>query len=231
MKLPISPRLLACAGLLRPGDRVADVGCDHGYLGIHLLLGGIAAWVYAADIHEQPLRSAGNNAKRFGVEDRMSFFLSDGLEKVPRDFDVLVCAGMGADTMVSILEAAPWLREGSYRLVLQCQSKTFHLRRYLSDAGWTVSRELACRDGRFCYTVMEARYDPLAPRLTPGGCWFTPAFLSRLDEAGRDYGRRQYQLLNTAVACRAAEADPWLQKALEETQSNPLLTFLKEATI
>ena len=36
MKLPISRRLLLCAALVPPGARVADVGCDHGYLGIHL---------------------------------------------------------------------------------------------------------------------------------------------------------------------------------------------------
>ena len=30
MKIPISDRLLACAGFVSPGDRVADIGCDHG---------------------------------------------------------------------------------------------------------------------------------------------------------------------------------------------------------
>ena len=43
MKLPISDRLLACAGFVERGSRVADIGCDHGYLSIHLLLGGIAS--------------------------------------------------------------------------------------------------------------------------------------------------------------------------------------------
>lgn len=37
MKIPLSNRLLACCGYVNPGDRVADVGCDHGYLGIYLL--------------------------------------------------------------------------------------------------------------------------------------------------------------------------------------------------
>ena len=42
MTLSISSRLLACAGFVAPGDRVADIGCDHGYLGIYLLTKGIA---------------------------------------------------------------------------------------------------------------------------------------------------------------------------------------------
>ena len=35
MKLPISDRLLACANFVGRGNRVADIGCDHGYLSIH----------------------------------------------------------------------------------------------------------------------------------------------------------------------------------------------------
>ena len=58
MKAPISNRLLACCDYIAPGDRVADVGCDHGYLGIHLLLTGLASRVIAADIRPGPLECA-----------------------------------------------------------------------------------------------------------------------------------------------------------------------------
>ena len=61
MKLPLSNRHLACAALVAPGDRVADVGCDHGYLGIHLLEYGIASSVIASDVNEMPLQSARQN--------------------------------------------------------------------------------------------------------------------------------------------------------------------------
>ena len=50
MNLPISDRLLACAAFVNPGDRVADVGCDHGYLGIYLLKRNIAKHVLASDL-------------------------------------------------------------------------------------------------------------------------------------------------------------------------------------
>ena len=124
MKLPLSDRLLVCAGFVAKGDRVADIGCDHGYLGIYLLTNGIASSVIAADINEGPLQSAMRNAHKFGVKQNMSFHLSDGVRDIPRDFDTLVCAGMGGDTMVHILESAPWLKNEQYRMILQCQSKT-----------------------------------------------------------------------------------------------------------
>ena len=172
MKLPISDRLLACAGFVAPGDRVADVGCDHGYLSIHLLTNNIAKSCIASDINEGPLLSAVRNAEKYGVREQISFHLSDGVRNIPRDFDTLVCAGMGGDTMISILEAAPWLKSSQYRLILQCQSKTPMLRRYLSDNGWRIAEESVLQDGRFLYTVMELWWQPDYPKLTEAQCYF-----------------------------------------------------------
>ena len=172
MKLPISDRLLACAAFVKPGDRIADIGCDHGYLSIHLLRAGIAKSAIASDVREQPLMSAVRNAEKYGVRDKMEFYLSDGVRNIPRDFDSMVCAGMGGDTMVSILNAAPWLKDSKYRLILQCQSKAPMLRQYLSDNGYFIAKESVLRDGRFLYTVMEVTYAPDAPRLSPARCYF-----------------------------------------------------------
>ena len=83
MKLPLSTRLLACADFISPGDRVADVGCDHGYLGIYLLTNGIASSVIASDVNELPLQSARVNSRKYGVADKMRFFLSDGVRNIP----------------------------------------------------------------------------------------------------------------------------------------------------
>ena len=160
MNIPLSNRLQACAKLIAPGDRVADIGCDHGYLGIHLLTKGIARSMIEADINEGPLDSARRNAIKYGVTDKLTFHLSDGVQNIPRDFDTLVCAGMGADTMIHILENAPWLKDTKYRLILQCQSKTPMLRQYLSEQGWRITEESVLRDGKFLYTVMELYYEP-----------------------------------------------------------------------
>lgn len=160
MKLPLSNRLLACCGFVRPGDRVADIGCDHGYLGIHLLQSGVASSVIAADVNTAPLQCARENALKFGVQDRMLTYLSDGVQQIPRDFDTMVCAGMGADTMISILSAAPWLQNPQYRLILQCQSKRPELRQYLAAGGFAITRETLARDGKFIYPVTEVVYQP-----------------------------------------------------------------------
>ena len=198
MNLPLSKRLLACTDFIVPGDRVADIGCDHGYLGIHLLQTGIAESIIAADINEMPLQSAVRNAEKHGVRDKITFHLSDGVENIPRDFDTLVCAGMGADTMISILEAAPWLKNEKYRLILQCQSRRPELRKYLYENGYSIRRETLARDGKFIYPVTEVVYSPAEP-LSAGGYHITPALLESQSPLLPDFYRRVIDGLKTTV--------------------------------
>ena len=213
MKLPISDRLLACCAFVHPGDRIADVGCDHGYLSIHLLTNGIASSAIASDLREGPLQSARDNAAKFGVREKIEFCLSDGVQNIPRDFDTLVCAGMGAHTMISILESAPWLQDSRYRMILQCQIKTPMLRQYLTEHGWRISQEAVLRDGKFLYTVMEVIFDLLSPQLTPGQCYITPVL------SGDDVDEyRQWVLkdLEKIVTSRGEVAEPFMAAALKE---------------
>ena len=228
MKIPLSRRLLEVCRFVCPGDRVADVGCDHGYLGIYLLKNHIASQVIASDVREGPLNAAVFNSKKYGVRDKMRFFLSDGVRNIPQDFDVLVCAGMGGDTMISILEAAPWLKEGDYRLILQCQSKRPELRRYLSDNGWLIREEAVVRDGRFLYTVMEVVAMP-GMVLTPGGCHFPPALLKHPSAELPAFYRWVVSGLRTVVDNQGEQADPFKQAALQELTNLPEeLAWLKE---
>lgn len=230
MKIPLSRRLEAACRFIHSGDRVADVGCDHGYLGIHLLKNNIASFVYASDINEGPLNAAVFNAERFGVRDKMQCYLSDGVKNIPREFDVMVCCGMGSDTMISILEAAPWLKDAKYRLILQCQSKRPELRRYLSENGWRIQEETVLRDGKFLYTVMEVVYGGGIP-LTPGGCHFSPALLKNPDPDLPAFYRWVVGGLRMIVENQRELADPFKANALWELENLPEeLLWLKEET-
>ena len=226
MKLPLSDRLLVCASHLCHGVRVADIGCDHGYLGIHLLKNCNAKSIIAADINEGPLQSAMRNAEKYGVADKMTFYLSDGAKNIPRDFDALVCAGMGADTMIHILEDAPWLRSKQYYLVLQCQSKTPMLRRYLSDTGWSIVEESIVQDGKFLYTVMAVVWNPEAPKLTAGQCYITPAMLCSINHDLPDYYKRTVDGLRLAVE---HQNDAEKKQVLDELERDPALQWVRAA--
>ena len=228
MKIPISDRLLACCRFIKSGDRVADIGCDHGYLGIYLLKNQIASQVIAADINEGPLNAAVFNAEKFGVRDKMQFYLSDGVKNIPREFDTMVCAGLGGDTMISILEAAPWLKEGNYRLILQCQSKRPELRKYLSENGWFIREEAVLKDGKFLYTIMEVIWMP-GMELTPGGCHFSPALLKNPGKDLPAFYRWVVGGLRMIVDNQGEKAAPFKVEALQElTNLTDALSWLQE---
>ncbi len=231
MKIPLSKRLLACSNFVCPGDRVADIGCDHGYLGIYLLTNNIASSVIAADINPQPLDSARRNASKYGTKDKMHFCLSDGAKDIPRNFDTMVCAGMGADTIISILSAAPWLQSSHYRLILQCQSKIHTLRKFLSETGWRITEESVLRDGRFLYTVMEVIWQPDYPKLTVGEWYFPPAILENPSKEVPEYYKSILFRLNRAITGRKETDDSEMAMALAELKAlakQQELTWLEE---
>jgi len=178
MKLPISKRLLCCASMVQPGSRVADIGTDHGYLGIYLLQSGAARHVIACDLRKDPLENARRNAKLFGVDGEMKLRLSDGLEKIlPDEVDTVVMAGMGGDLIQKILSQCPWRKREGLQFILQPQSAGNVLRRWLCEDGFEIQREEPVQDGHFLYTVMDIRQGEPAP-LTPGTEYASPALLA-----------------------------------------------------
>lgn len=223
LKIPVCPRLLCCASLVRPGARVADIGCDHGYLAIHLLRTGRAAFVHACDLREKPLQRARENCARFGVTQGIRFSQADGLAAIdPAQVDTIVCAGMGGDLIVQLLAAAPWLKCPDYRLILQPQSAGQELRRALSEQGFSITRERLVEDGGFLYYVMELRFGGGVP-LTPGqqycspallrsGDPLLPAYLARLENSLR----RTLDSLAQAKGADVSEKQIWFETALRE---------------
>jgi ribosomal protein L11 methyltransferase len=75
---------------LRPGDRVADVGCGSGILAITAAVLG-ATSVLATDNDRTALPVAQANAKRNAVADQTRFVEADLLSEVSGPFDLVVC--------------------------------------------------------------------------------------------------------------------------------------------
>ena len=156
-KLTLSNRLSTVADLI--GDRrgVADVGTDHGFLPVWLAQNSRVLRIVAADIRQGPLDRAKKTAAEYGVSNGIEFVLTDGLTDIdPSDLDTVVIAGMGGETIVHILEGAPWTRNESVLCVLQPQTKTDDLLAYLRKSGFLLmDATLACDDGRL-YLILAA---------------------------------------------------------------------------
>lgn len=152
--MTLDPRLAVCAGFIDENARVADIGTDHGLLPISLVLSGRAKSAVAADIREGPLNSARENVRKYGLSDKIELCLSDGLKNIPPDgITHIVAAGMGGETIVSIISCCGWAK--NCVLVVQPMTRPEELRRYLYSAGWEITEEKAAVSGKFVYTAMK----------------------------------------------------------------------------
>lgn len=169
MTLNLTPRLQAIADQVPKGARLADVGTDHAYLPVWLLLNGVVERAIAADLRPGPLERARQTARRYGVEEQVDFRLCDGLSGIqPEETEVAVIAGMGGDTIAGILEQAPWAKEKT--LLLQPMTAHSELRRWLSEQGYAIRREHISREGERLYSSWTVVAGQMG-ELTPGQLW------------------------------------------------------------
>ncbi|MCL2201003.1 MAG: class I SAM-dependent methyltransferase [Oscillospiraceae bacterium] len=153
--LKLSNRLQTIAKFVPQGACIADIGTDHGYLPVYLAQKGRTKRLIASDISEGSLSAARRSAAKYGLVDRLELICASGLDGISAgDVDTIVIAGMGGETIISILRDAPWTKIGK-TLILQPQSKLDLLAAYLHDNGYAVTGvELALDEGKY-YMVLE----------------------------------------------------------------------------
>ncbi len=155
--MELSERMAEVAAMVTPGRRVADVGCDHGYLSIWLCENKITPGALALDVHPGPLEAARRNIAARGLEHCIETRLSDGLEAVePGEADTVVLAGMGGRLMSRILRQGAGVLALAEELVLEPQSEAGELRICLEQLGFHIAGENMVREAGKYYPVMRA---------------------------------------------------------------------------
>lgn len=170
-QLELTPRLRAVAELVPAGAAVADIGTDHAYLPVWLLLEGKIARAIAADLRQGPLERARLTTKEYNCRENIDFRLCDGLSAIaPEEVDTIVIAGMGGETIAAILKQAGWTKNESYTLILQPMSAQNDLRRWLWQQGYGIRNEQIVREGDKLYNVLFVKYGCVR-KLTLGEEW------------------------------------------------------------
>ena len=156
----ISDRLKCVAGLVNKGARVADIGTDHAYLPIYLVQSGISNKVYACDVRKEPLRRAKLHIDEYGLSDKITTRLCDGLKGINKgDVDTVTICGMGGRLMKNILEAGIDKLGDNTQLVLSAQSELRDFRKYLLETGIDIKSEhILLEDGKY-YFIFDCVYN------------------------------------------------------------------------
>lgn len=209
----LQPRLRAIADLVPAGSRLADIGTDHGYIPIDLLLSGRISNAIATDIGQLPLNHARHTAQCCGLSEGIDFRLGDGLAPVaPDEADVIVIAGMGGDNIADILTASPWAREGPL-LLLQPMSKAEVLRAFLPEHGYCVEAERLVADKGKLYPILTVRGGTMSPA-TAADAW--GGFLLQKDPLWGLYLEDRLLRLRRAVSGLAKARDSTAEAKRQE---------------
>lgn len=148
--------------MIDTGSKVADIGCDHGFVSIYLIENNIAQRVLAMDVATGPLERAKEHVHEAGVEDNIDIRLSDGLSAVKVDengvpeVDTVLIAGMGGRLAMHIVEEGIDKIRKMKALILQAQSDISYVRERLYQLQlYIVDENMVCEDGKY-YTVIKA---------------------------------------------------------------------------
>ena len=155
----ISKRLCTAASFVRDGAVVADIGTDHAYLPIYLVLSGKVNRAYASDINEGPIQRANENIQKHGLQDKIFTEVIPGLDGVEKaaPSDIVIC-GMGGELIVKILESSPYIRQENIRLILQPMTQVEKVREYLSKGFSTIVENIVFEDEKI-YQILCLQYD------------------------------------------------------------------------
>ena len=146
-----SKRIIELADLVPMKSTVVDVGCDHALLDIYLTSNRRCKCT-ASDINPKCLKSANENIKKFGLENKIKVVESDGLKNIKyNNTDIIVIAGMGTSTILDILKD-----NHADNIIIQSNKDLVTLRESLLD-DFIVEDERIVKERGIYYVLMKLK--------------------------------------------------------------------------
>ena len=146
-------RIEAISQLIDNDESVIDIGCDHGFLAKMLRIKGNNKLIICSDNKIGPLNNARNNLIGY---DNIHFELTDGVDNIDTVCDVCVLAGMGHNTVISIIENNESYFRNCKKIIIQVNSVVAQMRQYLSNHKFQIIDECMVYDYKY-YQIMVVK--------------------------------------------------------------------------
>ena len=157
--VPVSKRMKKIAEMVS-AKRVADIGCDHGFVSIYLIKEKDVDHVFAMDINDGPLKRAYEHVNEYGLTNRIEVIKSDGAKAIkPGEADGAVIAGMGGRLTERIILDSIDVFQKMDEMILSPQSEIDHVRRFLIQNGFDILDEEMVLDESKFYVIIKCSYD------------------------------------------------------------------------
>lgn len=155
--IKLSERLKTVGDLTLNSDSsyIIDVGCDHALLDIYLLQNNKDLKVVASDNKTKPLENAKKNIIKYSFLDKIELILKDGIKDINKDIDTVIISGMGAETIISILNDGVSELSHIKRLIISSNNKYKMIREKITSLGYIINNEKIVYEEDKYYTIIE----------------------------------------------------------------------------
>ncbi|MBO0480954.1 tRNA (adenine(22)-N(1))-methyltransferase [Candidatus Enterococcus courvalinii] len=174
--LDLSRRLAAVGEFVPAKARLADIGSDHAYLPVALMLKGKIEFAVAGEVVKGPFESAQKQVRKDGLEGRIIVRLANGLAAIePSDeITAITIAGMGGALIRDILEAGKTRLTQKERLILQPNIGERTLRVWLEENQYQIIEEVILEENKKIYEIIVAEKATSPVTYSPEDLMFGP---------------------------------------------------------
>lgn len=155
----LSKRLAKVGEFVPSQARLADIGSDHAYLPVRLMLAKKISYAVCGEVVKGPYESALHQVTLQGLADNITVRLADGLFAIePSDkIDTITICGMGGTLIKQILLEGKERITGEELLILQPNVGEATLRKYLVANGYSIITEEILEENKKIYEIIVAK--------------------------------------------------------------------------
>lgn len=151
----LSNRLKIIASFVPHDSNVADIGCDHGYLLISLKDNHFKGKLLGIDNKKGPLETFRRNLILHGYQNSIAMKLSDGLKDVDNNFNTIVIAGMGFDSIKRILLKNVKKLDNIDYFIIDSHTKEDEIRKLFVGLGYFIDKEAIISENNIYYEIIR----------------------------------------------------------------------------
>lgn len=153
-------RLETIVELSKGFSSIADIGCDHGQVGVNLVKDYGFKSIINTDISDKCLKKAEELFKLAGIGDFYDGRVGDGLKPIEKsEVDCIIIAGMGGDLIVDIISEDESKTLSFKNYIIQPMTNPDKVRKKFSEIGYGIKKDICVIEDNKYYFIIEFSKD------------------------------------------------------------------------